>query len=435
MTKQLLEKRGRLAKRLSEIQNMENLTPELRTEIDNTTKELGEIAKQIEERKAIQSTIDTASQPVNFTAPDANLRKSNDSIITASMPRDLKVFTSKRFGSADVAGKRAYDAGQWFLAALKGSQRAAEYCRQNGLEIRTITEGDNASAGSLVPSPLSSTIIELITEYGVMRNYCQREIMTSDVLTVSKRTGGATAYWPGESGSITASSPTWKPVTITAKKMAALVKYSSEASEDAIVSIADKVMMECGVAFAFEEDDAIINGDGGSTYGGINGLLSAAAAGATKTAASDHDSAAEITDSDILDGIAGLARYTRNKVIFTSAFFQNAVFTRLARAAGGVTMAEFTGIGFVPTYAGIPIVVCNAFPTTDGATVPYAIVGDLSQSVVWGDRRNITFKRLVELYAATDEEAIQATQRFGATVHDVGTSSAAGAYVRLNTYS
>jgi HK97 family phage major capsid protein len=436
MLKALLEKRGRLAKRLSEIQATETLTAELRTEASTLTTDLTAIGQQIEERKAMQATIDSAAAPVNFRMPDGTNSTDADPVISVrSMPRDLSVFTSKRFGDVKTAGEKAFEAGQCLLAIHRNAA-AADWCRRHGIEVRTLTENDNASAGSLVPSPLASTIIELITEYGVMRRECGREIMSSDVLTISKRTGGVTGYWVAEAGSITPSNQTYKPVTITAKKLAALVRYSSEINEDAIVSMADKIMLEIGVAFAYAEDNAIINGTGTSSTGGIVGLISAASTTATLPTLADHDEYDEITDADICYGIGKLASYTRSPKIYTSRLFQNNVFTRLARAAGGATVGEFSSLGLVQQYGGLPIVVCEAFPVATGVSAPFCIVGNLSQAVAWGDRRNVTFKRLVELYAATDEEAVVGTERFGAVVHDVGSASITpGAYAVLTTHS
>jgi len=43
----------------------------------------------------------------------------------------------------------------------------------------------------------------------------------------------------------------------------------------------------------------------------------------------------------------------------------------------------------------------------------------------------MTMQRLVELYAASDQEAILATERFGAVYHDPGTSTVGGAAIVL----
>jgi HK97 family phage major capsid protein len=434
MLKALLEKRGRLAKRLAEIGSTETLTEELRKEAGTITADLDVIKKDIDERNAMAQTVEAASQQVTqFRAPDGTTAPESP-VITASVPSGLRVYTAKRFGTRAEAGNRAFEAGQW-LRAFKGNRAALEWCRTHGLETRGIVENDNASGGSLVPVPLSTTIIELIEEYGIMRSLLTREIMSSDTLTMSKRTGGVTGYWVAEAGSITASAQTYKPVTLTAHKLAALVKYSSEVSEDAIVSLADKVMMECGQAFAYEEDDAIVNGTGATTYGGIKGLINAGAAGVTISTVADHDEFSEVTDGDILYGRTKLAKYTRNVKILTSPVCNALVFARLARAAGGATLAEMTNTGLLTNYAGIPIVISNVFPETDGVSVPFCCIGDFGQAGSWGARREITFKRLVEKYADTDEEAIQATERFGAVIHETGTASAAGSYAVLTTHS
>ena len=53
----------------------------------------------------------------------------------------------------------------------------------------------------------------------------------------------------------TESQATWDNVNLTAKKLAALIRLSTELAEDALINVADWVVAEIAYAFASKEDD------------------------------------------------------------------------------------------------------------------------------------------------------------------------------------
>ena len=65
----------------------------------------------------------------------------------------------------------------------------------------------------------------------------------------------------------------WDDVNLVARKLAVLTRMSSELAEDAIIDLAAWLAEEVAYAFAEKEDDCLFNGDGTSTYGGIQGVL------------------------------------------------------------------------------------------------------------------------------------------------------------------
>jgi len=95
--------------------------------------------------------------------------------------------------------------------------------------------------------------------------------MTSDNLTIPRRIRASRPT------SCRTELPDRKPngmdgVTLSAKELAALVRYPMTLSEDAIINLADKLAYEIGYAFALKEDQCGFIGDGTSTYSGIRGL-------------------------------------------------------------------------------------------------------------------------------------------------------------------
>jgi hypothetical protein len=87
---------------------------------------------------------------------------------------------------------------------------------------------------------------------------------------------GAPAALPltssAESGAGTASDKSWDRVSLTAKKLMVLARYSSEMNEDAVINMGDDLAGEIAYAFAVKEDNCGFIGDGSSTYGGMQGV-------------------------------------------------------------------------------------------------------------------------------------------------------------------
>jgi HK97 family phage major capsid protein len=99
--------------------------------------------------------------------------------------------------------------------------------------------------------------------------------MGSDQLQIPRRKGGLTAFFfnDDDGTGITASDKNWDLVTLSAKKLGALARVSKDLVEDAIINVVDDLAQEMAYAFAVKEDNCLINGDGTSTYGGMQGFI------------------------------------------------------------------------------------------------------------------------------------------------------------------
>ena len=165
--------------------------------------------------------------------------------------------------------------------------------------------------------------------------------MASDTLHMPRRSSGVTAYWTGELSEITASQPTLDNVELTVKKLAALVRMSSEVNEDTVVSLADFVTQEIAYAFADKEDLAGFLGDGTSTYGGIVGLKNALQDGSEYTAITGNTAFSTLDLLDFENMIGKLPLYAlQNAKWYISRAGWAASMQRLADAAGGNTTQE-----------------------------------------------------------------------------------------------
>lgn len=405
-------------------------------EYDKHCKEARRLMKEAErqeELEAIEAKLD---------APEE--RKSTPEVATgdrieASRPEFVRYGQLRAF-TGPKAEANAYQCGRWFLATIGNDAGSRQWCHEHGVEIRVQTEGVNTAGGFVVPDEMERAVINLREEYGNARRNARVVPMGSDHMIIPRRTGGVTAYFVGETTAITASDKSWNQVELTAKKLAALTRMSSDLNEDAVINMADDIADEMALAFATKEDQCAIDGDGTSTYGGMVGIRVKAIDGnhaySYVAAASAGDNWSEVDASDLTNVMAALPLYARRRAKWhCSPLAKVAVFDRLIQAAGGATMRETAEGPGVPRYMGYPIEEWPAMPTDDAAAALNGKImlffGDYSMAATLGTRRGITLKKSEERYIEYDQIAIQATERFCIVNHDIGESATRGPVVGL----
>jgi HK97 family phage major capsid protein len=126
---------------------------------------------------------------------------------------------------------------------------------------KALAAGTGAAGGFAVPIEQSRDVIEMLRPASVVRRMEARTApMGSDTLQVSKVGTGATASYIGENAKVPIQSPTFGQITLSRKKLAALVAISGSlvrsSTADAIVG------NDLVAAIAQAENFAFINGDG-----------------------------------------------------------------------------------------------------------------------------------------------------------------------------
>lgn len=335
------------------------------------------------------------------------------------------------------AERAAFEAGKFAQAAIYGVEAAKRWCIDHGLDLRSMSAGDNSAGGYLVPDSLSTAIIDFRLLYGMCRRMAQYQPMGGLTMSVPVVSSGPTAYFKGENASFTAADLGLGNVELVAKKLTAMTLVSNELVEDAIIDLAYLVADRQGYAFAGKEDDCLMNGDGTSAYGGIVGLkarLEAAGMAGIYTAATNTDSPQEVIAAELSGVMAKLPSYARKGAVWcTSPAFDELIFGRLMAAGGGNTTITLAG-ETVQAYLGKPREVCEfcyADATADLTGKAMAFYGNFKQGVLFGERRGITIEVLRERYADQDSIGIKGTERIDIVPHGVGTTSAAGPIVAL----
>jgi len=408
------------------------LTQEEADKFDNHLKESERIEKEATRQEKLEDAEKRLNEPQKR---QSKVETANGEKITVTKP-DMFRFGALRAFRGETAEVDAYKSGQWLLATVMNDAKARQWCRDHNIEVRVQTEGVNTAGGFVVPDVMERAIIDLREKYGMFRANARVLPMSSDHSVIPRRTGGVTAYFVGESTAITESEKSWDQVELTAKKLGALTRMSTDLSEDAIINMADDLAEEMAWAFAKKEDECGLDGDGTSTYGGMVGIRTKFVDG-SHTAGYDEGTSACTAWSDITiaDEITTVMSLLPSYALPRAKWYihpagKAACFDALALAAGGNTVREIAA-GAQPMFAGYPVVMSAAMPSAPTNGTVALLFGDLTLSSTLGDRRGITIKVSSDRYLEYDQIAIQATERFCIVNHDIGDTSDAGPVVAL----
>ena len=389
--------------------------------IESLSLEFDQIANSAEAaRKAIAASEKVKLQrqmPAVVEAADQHSRQVANNI--TGIPAVARTQRSKVYDS----NKDAYDCGM-ALYSMIGHSKARDYCRNQGIDIRNAMEEGTASLGGYtVPVEMANTIIRLVEEYGVARQYCRNYPMASNVTDIPIRAAGLTVNYIGEGSAITASDLTFGTAQLVAKKPAMMSLLSTELDEDSVINVVDLITTEMAWGFSQNEDEQVFNGTG-SPITGIGAAVDAASQVNIATA-----------DAITLDDLhACLGKLPRYPGISPRWYFNNEMFhtnvAPLLDALGGTTQRMFEE-GNQMSLLGYPVTFTQVLASSGAAMV--GVFGDLSQGTVLGTRRQVTIKRFDELYGASDQIALQSTMRHDFVVVDPGATGAPGCVLTINS--
>jgi len=388
--------------------------------------DLSQVKSIMADANNIQERIETikslgASAPVATPEVDAKPWKSG-----------INVQKNPFGGSADERNQKAYVFGQ-FARHLAGVKSATKWLQSNG-HMKAQVEGTTTAGGFTVPDIVSSDLIYLREMYGVARRNSRIYPMSSDTLLVPSATGSTTVYYASEATAITDSQLTFAQVSLSAKKLAVLTIASKELGEDTVIDLGASLARDMAYAIAKEEDNACFNGDGTSTYGSITGILQGvyglsgtktSIAGAVLGPVLTGASFANFTLANFQAMVAKLPTYADNaKWYMHKDLFFNGVADKLIALGGNAILDIQNAYTTAPTLFGYPIEWVQNMPKAPAATIPVAILGDLSKGVAFGDRRAMTVEVSDQVKFVEDALTYKATERFAFNAHDVGNVNA-----------
>ena len=261
-------------------------------------------------------------------------------------------------------------------------------------ERRAMSEGVLAGGGYMVPTSLSSQIIDLArNQTRVLQAGARVVPMATKKVTVPRWEGDPTANWRGEGDEITPSDATLGAVELDAQSLASLTIVSRELLEDA-QGLDDQLKQAFAAQFAAKVDRAALYGTG--TDPEPRGVKQTSGVGLTSMGANG----AAIDWDDLLDAVGVLedANETPNGVIYSPRTDRQ--LAKLRESSTGQYLAPPTKLANLPRYA------TNQVPNnlTQGTATAASdvFVGDWSQLYV-GLRVQLQIQILVERYANTGE--------------------------------
>ena len=140
---------------------------------------------------------------------------------------------------------RGYLTGEWDGAELERKAMAS------------------SALGAILPTPISNQIIDLARNAStVIRAGAVTVPMTTATLKLARMTGDVTAAWYAEAGAISESDATLDSITLTARKMACMVRINREILEDSSPGVDGIIRNSVAQAMALELDRVALVGTG-----------------------------------------------------------------------------------------------------------------------------------------------------------------------------
>lgn len=225
-----------------------------KTELGNLMKEMA--AEQFSEDK-ISAAVEKAIAPLKEQTTDWM-----NKIKATATEKDVLEKGTKGIGAA-----------RWVraMAASKGDPtRAAAFAKKawsDGLGDvieKSLLAGDFTAGGALIPPALAAEVIELLRAKTVVRAAGPRVVpMPRGTISFRTQTGATSATYVGESTDITKTQPTVGQITLTARKLAALVPISNDLLlYDADVTADAFVRDDLVKVLSIKEDATFLRGTG-----------------------------------------------------------------------------------------------------------------------------------------------------------------------------
>jgi len=269
---------------------------------------------------------------------------------------------------------------------------------QNALQVGTDSEG-----GYLVPDEFERTLVDALQEENIFRQLARVIYTSTGDRKIPVVASKGTASWVDEEGQIPDSDDAFGQVTISAFKLATMIKVSEELLNDSFFNLENYIVKEFVRRIGTKEEEAFFIGNGTGKPTGILNTTGGATVGITAA------SATAITVDEVIDLYYALkAPYRRNAVFIMNDATVKAI-RKLKDGAGQYLWQPSIQAGTPDTILNRPLKTSAYIPTAAASAKTIAF-GDFSY--YWlADRQGRSFQRLNELYAATGQVGFRATQR------------------------
>lgn len=264
----------------------------------------------------------------------------------------------------------------------------------------------DADGGYLFPDEFRAEVIRDIAEQPRMRNEVTVIPMRRDVMNIPTLESRPQVSWTDENAEKSTTTADFGQVTLTVKKMAAILYASDELIEDSTeIDVVNFVVNLFSEAIGEEEDFVVWQGNGSTQP---TGIVTSKDAGNVGTVTCSGNISVDI----LIDLIYELPqKYHRNAKIYAHRTNIKEM-RKLKDDNGNYYWSDPSGPGFPPKFNGYSVIEVNDLPESE------IYFGDLKKGYWLGDRKRMTVKTSQDTETAftKDQTAIRVVERIAGNV-------------------
>ena len=299
-------------------------------------------------------------------------------------------------GKAEKTGRASdsYKAAFWRTMRDK----AVPHEVLNALQVGTDSEG-----GYLVPDEYEHTLIESLEEENIFRRFAHIIRTSSGDRKIPIVVSKGTASWIDEEAAYPESDDAFGQTSISAYKLATMIKVSDELLHDSVFDVASYIAREFARRIGAAEEEAFFTGNGTGKPTGLLHTTGGAEVGVTTK------STTALTFDEVMDLFYSLrAPYRRSAVFLTNDATMKAL-RQLKNGNGDYIWQPSVTAGTPDTILNRPVYTSTFMPTIT-ACAKAMVFGDMNYYWI-ADREGRKFQRLNELYAPIGQVGFLASQR------------------------
>jgi len=290
------------------------------------------------------------------------------------------------------------------------------------LEAKSLSEGTPSAGGYIVPPETERMIERRLAMTSPMREIATVRTIGANIFKKPVSTAGVEAGWVAE----TAARPETDPPTLALLEFPAADLYANPAAtqallDDAFVNLDEWLAAECEDAFAAQETEAFVNGDGTNKPKGFLGYTNTADASAVwgEMGYLATGAAGAFAASDPVDTLIDLIYAPKAQYRAAGRFVMNrrtaASIRKFKDADGNYIWQPATQPGAPSTLLGYPVTEIENMP--DVAADSYSIAfGDFAKGYLIVDRAGVRVLR--DPYSAKPYVLFYTTKRVGGGVQN-----------------
>ena len=305
-----------------------------------------------------------------------------------SQPVTTPIRNQPSVSGTDIKTGRATD--EYQRAFWKAMRNKNAFDVQNALQVGTDSEG-----GFLVPDEFERTLVEALQTENIFRQLARVIYTASGDRKIPVVASKGTASWVDEEGQIPDADDAFGQVTISAFKLATMIKVSEELLNDSFFNLESYIAREFGRRIGTKEEEAFFIGNGTGKPTGIFNATGGATVGVTAA------SSTAITVDEIIDLYYALKSPYRRSAVFVTNDATVKAIRKLKDGAGQYLWQPSVQAGTPDTILNRPLKTSSYVPTMASGAKTLAF-GDFSYYWI-ADRQGRSFQRLNELYAATGQ--------------------------------